>query len=76
MKKLFVGFLLTLALAAQTQTVTVKGPRNSKSVTINVTPAPQIVSLLCAPGDVFDGDPVTCTVTIARPAPIYDVINS
>lgn len=70
MKKLFVVFLVALSAGAQTQTVTVKGPRNTKTTTINIGPAPQILSLSCTPTDVFEGDPVTCTVTVDRPAPV------
>jgi len=53
---------------AQTGNVGVKGPKNTASVNITVIPAPT-VSLACVPLEVFEGDPVVCTVTVDKAAP-------
>ncbi len=66
--------LLALSLfalvACNGQGITVKGPKNSKSTTINVIPAPTITGLSCVPAEVYEGDSVTCTLTVDRAAPV------
>lgn len=57
------------AVQAQTITITVTTPKSTASAKINVFSAPTITALSCSPADVLEGDPISCSITVDKPAP-------